>query len=81
MNFEEYLTTKKIDSKAFNQAEPSVWEAWKKEFEQMSPASFTSRKLYQINPIRRRFTLKAIAVKPVASPTPKPKPVIRPKLN
>jgi hypothetical protein len=35
-----------------------VWLAWKTEFEQMHPNSFTVQKLNLINPIRRKYKLK-----------------------
>ena len=57
MNFEEYLRSKKIDSGAFRAAEEELWEGWKKEFELMSESSFTSQKLYLINPVRRKHPL------------------------
>jgi len=55
--FEAYLTSKRIDSGAFRDAEPELWEAWKKEFEQMHPNSFTVQKLNLINPVRRKYLL------------------------
>jgi len=55
MTFEQYLISKKIDSARFFQQEPEQWKAWKIEFEQMHPQSFTSQKLYLINPIRRKY--------------------------
>ncbi len=58
VNFEDYLISKKIDSRAFHGSEPALWENWKVEFEQMHPNSFTAQKLYLINPIRRKYTLK-----------------------
>jgi hypothetical protein len=81
MNFEEYLISKKIDSPAFRNAEPLLWNEWKTLFEAMSPASFTAQKLYLINPLRRKYLLKL----PETATTPKPsspgvaKPVIKPK--
>lgn len=80
MTFEEYLISKKIDGAAFQAAEPALWNEWNNLFEQMNPASFTSQKLYLINPIRRKYTLKveatetskpAVAAKPVMKPKPK----------
>jgi hypothetical protein len=58
MSFEEYLTSKKINSDAFKTAEPLLWQEWNGLFSQMSPASFTAQKLYLINPIRRKYQLK-----------------------
>jgi hypothetical protein len=90
--FETYLMSKKIDSQAFRKAEPELWESWKKEFEQMHPNSFTVQKLNLINPIRRKYQLKAVpvSVSPetppvrVAAPAPvvKPgRPIMKPKLK
>jgi hypothetical protein len=79
MTFEDYLISKKIDGTALLAAEPALWKEWHGLFEQMSPASFTSQKLYLINPIRRKYPLKVSAEKPnVATPA---KPVIKPKMN
>ena len=70
VNFEDYLISKKIDSATFRLAEPAVWESWKTEFEQMHPNSFTAQKLYLINPIRRKYTLKVEPVKVHAENSP-----------
>jgi hypothetical protein len=83
MTFEEYLITKKIDSAAFKAAEQALWSEWKNLFEQVSEPSFTSQKLYQINPTRRKYQLKetpSIPAPPVAPPKPV-KPVIKPKMS
>jgi hypothetical protein len=55
VNFDEYLHSKKIDSAAFRAGEEDLWEGWKKEFQLLSESSFTSQKLYLINPIRRKY--------------------------
>ncbi len=84
MNFEEYLISKKINSEAFRKAEPLLWNEWNSQFEVMSPASFTARNLYLINPIRRKYLLELPEINTVAkSNTPMPKPVIKlkPKIN
>lgn len=85
-HFEDYLFSKKINSDAFRLAEPEVWSAWKNEFEQIHPGSFTVQKLNLINPVRRKYPLPvAPEVKSVVSgtspvPSAKPgKPVMRPK--
>jgi hypothetical protein len=57
VDYESYLISKKIDSAAFQQAEPELWKAWNLEFEQMHPDSFTMQKLNLINPVRRKYTL------------------------
>jgi hypothetical protein len=78
MTFEEYLGSKKIDSQAFYQAEPELWKEWNELFDQMSQASFTSQKLYLINPVRRKYLLKV--VEPLTkTESPASKPVMRPK--
>jgi hypothetical protein len=90
VNFEAYLISKKIDSEAFGKAEPAVWQLWKDEFEQLHPNSFTSQKLYLINPVRRKYRLQEkVAEASVPSDTPSvstttaapkiAKPVMRPK--
>jgi hypothetical protein len=74
VNFEAYLASKKIDSAAFQRAEPVLWGQWQIQFEQMHPNSFTVQKLNLINPIRRKYQLKEEAVKaepkPLAVKTP-----------
>jgi len=55
--FEEYLKKKKIDSDAFREAEAETWLEWKKLYERMHPDSFTSQKLFLINPVRRKYPL------------------------
>jgi hypothetical protein len=74
VNFEAYLTSKKIDSAAFQRAEPILWAQWQIQFEQMHPNSFTVQKLNLINPIRRKYQLKEEAIKaetkPLAVSTP-----------
>lgn len=80
MLFEEYLISKKIDAQAFQKNDPETFGDWKKLFEQMHPASFTSRFLFKINGIRRNFHLRSEV--PPATPAPvKSKPVIRPKIS
>jgi hypothetical protein len=89
VTFDEFLIAKRIDGRAFRQAEPQVFDAWKNEFQQMHVNSFTVQKLNLINPIRRKFHLNE-PVKPdvdvtPAAPTAKPvapriaKPMMKPK--
>lgn len=80
MTFEEYLITKKIDPKAFREAEPALWKEWSNLFDEMSAASFTSQKLYLINPIRRKYQLK-ITPTETLKPAVASKPVFKPKIN
>jgi hypothetical protein len=88
-DFESYLQRKKIDGPSFRIAEPEVYSVWKREFEQIHPNSFTVQKLNLINPVRRKYPLKAAAVikppepaspdqQPVSAPKPG-KPVMRPR--
>jgi len=91
VNFEEYLVSKNIDSASFKKQEPDLWKDWFDLYEQVSPASFTSQKLYQINPTRRKFVLKEKPpvekkiddIVPSATPAIKPgaKPVFKPKMK
>lgn len=82
MTFEEYLIKKKIDSSAFRAAEPAMWKEWQLQFDQVSEQSFTTQKLYQINPTRRKYQLKDSAPAQPQAASPKPgKPVIKPKMN
>jgi hypothetical protein len=86
VNFESWLTSKKIDAEAFRKAENRLFEQWKIEFEQMHANSFTVQKLNLINPIRRKYQLIAAEVPAPASdspavPQPKvaAKPMMKPK--
>lgn len=89
MTFEEYLSGKKIDAVAFEQAEKDLVHEWRQEFDQMHPNSFTAQKLFLINGIRRRFPLKVDVLKQeandekpaAAATTVKSKPIMRPKIN
>lgn len=58
MTFEEYLEKKKIDAKAFKEAERTLFEELKAIFEQVHPDSFTMQKLFLINKIRRAYLLE-----------------------
>ena len=73
MTFEEYLIEKKIDFREFKTHEPGRWQEWSLLFEQVSPASFTSQKLYLINPLRRKYHLKEDSgpARPESAPTSK----------
>ena len=82
MNFEAYLSSKKIDSPAFRNAEPAVWNSWNDVFGQMHPNSFTLQKLNLINVVRRKYLLKEqTPVVPTANAETteiSPEPVITP---
>jgi hypothetical protein len=68
VDFEAYLTSKKIDAASFRKAEPELWAEWNTEFAQMHPESFTMQKLNLINPIRRKYTLHILPPKKVEPP-------------
>jgi hypothetical protein len=72
VSFEEYLLSKKIDSASFKSSESLLWQTWEVEFNQMHPQSFTSQKLYLINPIRLRYPLKVEKVNLEAQEIEKP---------
>lgn len=57
MDFEEYLAKKKINSDLFKMNESELWGSLKKDFQQMNEKSFTSQKLFLINPLRRKYNL------------------------
>jgi hypothetical protein len=80
MNFEAYLTAKKIDAQKFRNEEPETWQEWSLLFEQVSEGSFTSQKLYLINPIRRKYSLvdSPSNARPEATPR---KPASKPKIS
>ncbi|MFZ9980949.1 MAG: hypothetical protein ACO3FI_02855 [Cyclobacteriaceae bacterium] len=80
MMFDEYLKSKKIDSEAFQKNEPETFSNWKALFEQMHPASFTSRFLFKINGIRRKYMLQ-VETTTMTPAAVKPKQVIRPKIS
>jgi len=77
MTFDDYLLSKKIDRDSFQKMEPALFESWRNEFAHLHPNSFTSQKLYLINPIRRKYPLKIVPVvapekKVQANATPEP---------
>jgi len=57
MDFEEYLIKKKINSDLFKMKESELWNNLKREFQEMNEKSFTSQKLFLINPLRRKYNL------------------------
>lgn len=58
MTFYEYLTAKKINATQFQQAEPSQYAEWQREFVQMHPASFTTQKKFLLNDIRKKYLIR-----------------------
>lgn len=83
MNYQEYLIGKKINPKAFAQAEPGLHSEFEKLFEQMHPESFTAQKLFLINKIRRMYPIQTLEEKaePAVAPKPRPKMVMKPRPN
>ncbi len=84
MKFDEYLESKKIDSKKYKTAEPGQYAEFEKIFNQVHPESFTQQKLFLINKIRRTHGLDTQAqVKKAVAPKamrPKIKP-LKPKTS
>ncbi|MEP1033864.1 hypothetical protein [Ekhidna sp.] len=84
MKFDEYLSSKKIDSKKYKTAEPAQYAEFEKIFDQVHPDSFTQQKLFLINKIRRAHKLEEqVEVKKAAAPKamrPKVKP-LKPKTS
>ena len=74
MNFEEYLRSKKVDSSAFKLKEKSKYNKLETLFDQIHPESFTAQKLFLLNPLRRKYTLKEKVE------TLKPKSIIKTKI-
>ena len=58
MEFDHYLDEKKIDARQFQQLEPERYAEWKREFEQMNPASFTVQKKFLLNDTRRKYLVR-----------------------
>lgn len=59
MNFEAYLTSKKIDAAIFCKAEPDIYKNLEIIFQQVHPNSFEMQKKFLINDLRRKYLLKA----------------------
>lgn len=81
MTFEEYLSSKSIDSEKFRAAEPQHWAEWHSRFDLMHPASFTARHLYLINPLRRKYHRPAPAAAAKQPASDRPTPILKPKLS
>lgn len=79
--FETYLTTKKIDPKAFASRKKEVFDEFESLFMQMHPESFTAQKLFLINSIRREFPLKEEATSTKKPVKTKMKPKIAPRIK
>lgn len=80
--FEDFLRQKKIDPELFQAGDPVTWDEYQKLFYEVHPDSFTARKLYQINRIRRQFPFreKTINTSP-AEAAVKPRMPLRPKFK
>jgi hypothetical protein len=81
VSFEEYLIRKKIDRDAFAKAEPERFAEWMSNFDQVSEQSFTTQKLYLINPVRRKYPLTTPVedIKAAGLTSKVPRPVFKPK--
>ncbi len=81
MDYETFLSSKKIDKDSFEKNEPQMSALWKEEFSKMHPKSFEARKLFLINKIRRKYKL----VKREEEKNPEfkktAKPIIKPKFK
>ncbi len=55
MTFEEFFAKKKIDLTKFQEAEPTLFEKLKSDYDQMGPKSFDHSKKFVFNIWRRRF--------------------------
>ena len=55
MNFQEYITNKKIDAAAFGHHEPERFEEWAHLFAQLHPESFTAQKKFLLNDLRKKY--------------------------
>lgn len=80
MDFKTYLEQKKIDPIQFEESESKLFKEWGSEFEQMNEKSFTARKLFSINKIRRKYKYKIVdqETEIIKSPV---RPVIKPKIK
>jgi hypothetical protein len=81
MTFKEYLITKKIDPKKFEESEKDRFDEWRELFAQLHPKSFTDQKLFLLNKMRRLYLLTENMIDTPAKPKSRAKPVIKPKLN
>jgi hypothetical protein len=81
MDFHTYLISKKIDESAFKKSDPELYSVWFKEFEQMNPNSFTARKMFSINAVRRKYKLKLESVSKSQETKAPVRPVIKPKIK
>lgn len=78
MKFEEYLHSKNIDPLAFKTKEESKYCSLEKVYDQIHPDSFSSQKLFLINPLRRKYTWEESTKSVEAKPLMKPK-IAKPK--
>jgi hypothetical protein len=57
MEFEEYLTQKKIDAQKFKSGDLVTFLEWKQDFQFINEESFTVMKKFLINKTRRKYPL------------------------
>ena len=80
MDFKTYLEQKKIDPVLFKKKEEDLFKQWMSEFNQMNEKSFTARKLFKINNIRRKYKFKTVEKRAEIKKS-SPSPVIKPKIK
>jgi hypothetical protein len=79
MDFDAYLLSKKIDAARFRAAEHAQYQTLRTVFDQTGEISFTQQKLFLINPLRRKYKWTEVP-QATTAPTPKTKPIIKPKI-
>ncbi|MFT4733442.1 MAG: hypothetical protein ACI9DJ_001379 [Algoriphagus sp.] len=58
ITFLDYLLSKKIDRKSFQEGEPAMFIEWETLFNSVHPDSFTLQKKFLLNPMRRKYLLQ-----------------------
>lgn len=59
MEFDEYLSSKKINASKFKTGDRDLYDKLKLLFDQVHPNSFTQQKLFLINRTRRKYLLES----------------------
>ncbi len=80
-DFVEYLKSKKIDPKKFEDGDRDSFDQFKELFDQVHPSSFTQQKLFLINRIRRKYLYEEQGEATQSAAPKKIKPKIKPKLS
>ncbi|MFT4737321.1 MAG: hypothetical protein ACI8QD_001226 [Cyclobacteriaceae bacterium] len=79
--FDVFLKSKKIDPVKFEKSERASYEEFFLLFQQMHPSSLVAQKLYLINKIRRKHTLKDSSDEPLKKKPAMTRPKITPKIK